>query len=258
MLRRINDHLVNTVSFGSGGIPFIGISGAFGTWEIWRQPFELLSVERRTIGFDHFGAGDTRVPPDLVTFENQVQLVDGIFESFEIDQCILAGDSLMSAVAIEAAIRWPERVETLVLVSAGVDFGPTDTVLTFLQGLRGAFDSTVDGFVTACLPEDEAGDLRRWLARIIGHTGGERAARLVEMFFDVDVRTRLGKVSQPTLVMHGALDVLLASSPQDAQEIADTIPNAALEVLSDAGHVPTLSRPDAVIELINEFVANRA
>ncbi|MGH9892468.1 MAG: alpha/beta fold hydrolase [bacterium] len=256
VFQRINGHFVNTASFGSGGVPFIGVSGSFGTWEIWRQPFELLSRERRTIGFDHLGAGDTRVPPELVTFENQVQLVAGVFDSFEIDRCVLAGDSSMASVAIEAAVRWPDRVKALVLVSAGLDFGPTETVLAFLRGLRGTFDSTVDGFVRACLPEDETGDLRRWLARIIAHTGGERAAQLVEMFFDVDVRPRLGEVSQPTLVVHGALDVIPTSRLQNAQEIADTIPNATLEVLPDAGHVPTLSRADAVTELINGLLAS--
>lgn len=152
--------MVNTVSFGTGGVPFVGISGSFGTWEIWRQPFELLSRERRTIGFDHLGAGDTRVPPELVTFEDQVQLVAGVLDSFEIELCVLAGDSSMTSVAIEAALRWPDRVEALVLVSAGLDFAPTEHVRAFAHGLRGAFDATVDRFVKACLPDDETGDLR--------------------------------------------------------------------------------------------------
>lgn len=98
-------------------------------------------------------------------------------------------------------------------------------VPTFLQGLRGAFDLTVDGFVRACLPEDGTGDLRRWLARIIANTGGERATRLVEMFFDVDMRHLLSEVGQPTLIVHGALDVIPTSSrPGDLQTPFPTPP----------------------------------
>lgn len=77
------------------------------------------------------------------------------------------------------------------------------------------------------------------------------------MFYDVNVRSRLGGVGQPTLVIHGALDAMPTSRLSDAEEIADTIPNATLEVLPDAGHVPTLSRPEALTDLIGRLLATR-
>jgi pimeloyl-ACP methyl ester carboxylesterase len=49
--------------------------------------------------------------------------------------------------------------------------------------------------------------------------------------------------------------VLPTSPLSAAEELADEIPNAELMVLSDAGHVPTLSRPDDVAQAIGTFAA---
>ncbi|MEE8407770.1 MAG: alpha/beta hydrolase [Acidimicrobiia bacterium] len=254
MFQEIEDQCVNTVSFGSGDVPLVGISGSFGTWEIWQQPFELLSTQRRVIGYDHYGTGETRVSVNLVNFENQVDLLGGVLDTFEVDRCILAGDSSMTTVALEAARRCPQRVTGLVLVSAGIDYTPDDAVIGFVQGLRHAFDATVYAFVELCLPEDDSGHLRLWLRDIIARTGGERAAQLVESFYEVDMRPHLRQIETPTLVIHGALDVLPTSRLSAAEELTGEMPNAELMVLADAGHVPTLSRPDEVALAIDKFI----
>jgi len=257
MFREIHGQTVNTVSFGSGDRVLVGVSGAFGTWEVWQQPFELLSPRWQTIGYDHFGVGETRVPPELVTFEHQVLLLDGILEAFGVDRCVLAGDSNNTAVALEAARRWPDRITALVLVSGAVDFAPTEDVIRFVKGLRSAFEATLDVFVDLCMPEDASGHLRAWLRDIIARTGGERAAQLVESFYRVEVRGKLAMVDVPTVVVHGALDALPMSTLSAAEELARTIPKADLVVLPDAGHVPTLSRPEAVVGAIEKLLGSR-
>jgi pimeloyl-ACP methyl ester carboxylesterase len=149
---------------------------------------------------------------------------------------------------------WSTSKTRLVLVSAGIDYAPSDAVIGFVQGLRHAFDATVDAFVELCLPEDDSEHLRLWLRDIITRTGGERAAQLVESFYQVDKRSHLRQIATPTLVIHGALDVLPTSPLSAAEELAREILNAELMVLADAGHVPTLSRPPEVAHAIDTFI----
>ncbi len=256
MFQRIDGQQVFTVSFGSGSDVVVGVSGGFGTWEIWQPPFELLSKTFRTVAYDHYGTGQTRVPPTLVTFENQVRLLGRILNRHTTaDSCVLAGDSSMTTVAIEAAYRWPETVSGLVLVSGGLDFSPTEAVTRFVQGLRRAFDPTVEAFVEMAVPEDSEGHHRRWLRDIITRTGGNRAAALVESFYTVDVRDRLGYLKMPTVVIHGELDAIPTSPLAAAQEMAHSIPNSELVVLPDTGHVPTLTRPVLIAEAITQLRA---
>lgn len=149
-------------------------------------------------------------------------------------------------------------MSALVLVSGGIDDAPSDVVRQFAASLRSDFDATIDFFVPLCLPEDTTGHLRRWLRDIIGRTGGERAAQLIESFYEVNVRDALAEVKAPTLVVHGALDALPTSPVEAAEEMADRIPDARLLVLDDAGHVPTLSRPVEVAQAIVEFIDDAA
>ena len=254
MFVRIRGQFVHTASFGSGRRVIVGIPGSFGTCEIWEQPFEILSARYRTLTFDHFGAGETHVPDELVTFDDQVRLVVEVLNAFDVDRCVLAGDSSMGTVAAEAAMRCPDRIEGLVLVSAGMSYAPDDGVRRFVAGLRANPEETLKYFTRVCLPEDEDGHLRRWLTDIIVRTGPERAARLVEAFYKVDVRERIRDLAVATLIIHGELDALSASRVEAAREMAGLIPGATLVVLEGAGHVPTLSRPRDVAAAIETFV----
>lgn len=160
----------------------------------------------------------------------------------------------MTAVAIETAHRWPEAVSGLVLVSGGLDFSPTEQVTRFVQGLRHSFESTVESFVKLALPEDARGHLRKWLREIITRTGGVRAAALIESFYSVDIRDRLGDLEMPTVVIHGELDVMPTSPLEAAEEMAQSIPTSELLILADTGHVPTLTRPEVVAEAIKRLL----
>jgi 3-oxoadipate enol-lactonase/4-carboxymuconolactone decarboxylase len=255
VFERIDGQDVFTVTFGSGSEVVVGVAGSFGSTEIWQPPFELLSASRRTVGYDHYGTGQTHVPQHLVTFEHQVQLLGRILAlNADAEVLILAADSSMTTVAIEAARRWPDSVSGLVLVSGGLDFAPSEQVERFVQGLRHAFEPTVKAFVQMAIPEDTTGRFQRWLYDIIARTGGERAAALVESFYGVDVRPQLTEITMSTVVIHGELDSLPTSPLAAAQEMSDSITEAKLIVLPDTGHVPTLTRPEAVVDAIDQLL----
>lgn len=63
---------------------------------------------------------------------------------------------------------------------------------------------------------------------------------------------RFSLLTAPTLVLHGELDPYIPSS--FGKLYADTLPDARLKLLSDAGHWPWLDRPE-VIELTANFLA---
>lgn len=256
MFERIDGQDVFTVSFGSGTSVVVGVAGSFGSTEIWQPPFELLSMSHRTVAYDHYGTGQSHVPGHLVTFEHQVQLLGRILTRNDAEErLILAADSSMTTVVIEAVCRWPHLVSGLTLVSGGLDFAPSEQVERFVQGLRHAFEPTIEAFVQMAMPEDGTGRLQRWLHDIIARTGGERAAALVESFYSVDVRPRLAEITAPTVVIHGELDHLPTSPLAAAEEMAGLIPDAKLIVLPDTGHVPTLTRPEAVAAAISQLLA---
>jgi pimeloyl-ACP methyl ester carboxylesterase len=63
---------------------------------------------------------------------------------------------------------------------------------------------------------------------------------------------RLGSVQQPTLVICGADDLM--TPLRYAQFLSNTIPNAHLSVIPDAGHMVMLEQPRLVAESLLSFL----
>lgn len=251
MFHTLLGEAVNVVEHGRGDPTILAVTGAFGTAELWQPPFQYLHRRHRTVSFDHFGTGLTEVPPERVTFDEQVALVGAVADHLGDDRIVLAGDSSMTAVVIGAAARWPDRFAGLVLVAGKHDHSPDEPTRRFAAWLRSDFSAALDFFAAACLPEDQEGHWRRWFKAIITRTGAERAAALVELFYEVDVPAMLPDVAVPTLVVHGTLDTV--TPPDHAVALAAAIPDAELVLIEGAGHAPTLSRPGEVAEHIERF-----
>jgi pimeloyl-ACP methyl ester carboxylesterase len=63
------------------------------------------------------------------------------------------------------------------------------------------------------------------------------------------------RIGVPTLVVEGGCDKLLPRGW--AAQIAAQIPGARSAVIPDAGHCPQIEQPDAVNELLSEFLAGK-
>jgi pimeloyl-[acyl-carrier protein] methyl ester esterase len=77
------------------------------------------------------------------------------------------------------------------------------------------------------------------------------AIRLYECLYGLDLKPNVSKILHPTLIVHGELDTIVPLA--DAEWLATKIPNSHLQVIRGAGHVPTVTRPVEVAELINRF-----
>lgn len=64
------------------------------------------------------------------------------------------------------------------------------------------------------------------------------------------------RISVPTLIVEGGADKLLPAGW--AAEIAAQIPGARSAVVPDAGHCPQIERPDAVAELLIDFLTEQS
>jgi pimeloyl-ACP methyl ester carboxylesterase len=254
VFRQIGDDLINTVAFGSGERTIVGVGGWIGNWELWQQPFERLSQTHRVIAYDHPGSGESLVHSGALTFEHQVDTLFGILDAFEVDRCILAGESMGGTTAVAAAARRPERFEALVLVDSPMWDFDNEPTRQFIAGLRADHAATMSFFVDLCIPEPDSDHLKRWLYRILMRPDADTAICLLEAMYGIDLRPLLPDIELPALVVNGELDALPANGIERAKETAALLNDAHLHVVDGAGHVPTLTRPDEVTTTIHEFL----
>lgn len=254
MYLTIGDAQIFTVSFGPhSGPAILGIGGWTGPWELWHEPFGQLSQRWRTLAYDHRGSGASLAPLESITLERLAADVFAVLDHFGVQECVLAAESAGAQTALRAALAQPGRIRGLVLVDALYYAPPEAGETGFEQALRANYPATVAGFVEACLPEPDSEALKTWGRQLLLRAAPEAAVRLSQLNRAADLRPELGRVSQPTLILHGSADAIVPV--QAAHWLAQALPNARLKIFEGAGHVPTITRGAAVAREIEAFCA---
>lgn len=247
MFLDINGCRVNTVSFGAGTRTLVAHGGWVGSWEVWQQPFELMSGTWRCVSYDHRGAGATVARPETITPEALVADLLAVLDALGIKRCVLAGESLGCVVALSAVLSQPHRFDGLVLVDGSG--AVTDALRPLIDGSRTDFPETVRWFVDACVPEPDSEHLRRWGRQILLRADPEAAARILDCYLERDqARLPIERIAIPTLVVHGTADAIVPLAAGRA--MAQAIPGATFLPLEGAGHVPTVTRPAEIAAAI--------
>src|SRR5215213_2817381 len=101
------------------GEPVVLLHGAFmavtGDWSVW---IEELAKTRKVIAIDMQGHGRTADINRDITYENLSDDVAGLLDYLKIPSADVVGYSLGAAVAMQCAIRHPEKVRKVVSISA--------------------------------------------------------------------------------------------------------------------------------------------
>ncbi|HEX4906686.1 MAG TPA: alpha/beta hydrolase [Acidimicrobiales bacterium] len=237
-------HILNVVQMGGGDRTLVAHGGWVGSWELWQEPFQLLQDGWRCIGYDHRGSGASTAPPDAISPEALVDDLFTVLDALGVERCVLAGESLGALTCALAVLRDPSRFEGLVIVD-GAPAASREAMAPLIDGPRTDWPGTVQWFIDACVPEPDSEHIRRWGRQILLRADAEAAARVMECHAEANVFPDWSSISVKTLVLHGELDVIVPLSA--AEMVAGAVPDAELVVLPGAGHVPTMTRPAAVV-----------
>ena len=228
----------------------MALGGWAGSWEVWTEPFGLLSRTWRTVAYDHRGSGATIAPLDSITPENMVGDVFAVMDALGIGRCVLAAESAGATIAMLAALEWPERFSALVLVDGLIHHSPDNRTNPFLQSLKADFEATIAVFAEQCAPGPESAAIRHWGRQILRRSGPQAAVRLLESMEGIDLRPNIVGLRVPTVVIHGEKDAIVPIG--EAQYMADILTNGKVHVIPGAGHIPTMTHPAEVAAIIDK------
>jgi pimeloyl-ACP methyl ester carboxylesterase len=99
------------------GKPLIMLHGGFGAFEMFAALSPALAEKYQVIGVDLYGHGRTALTDRPIGFEDMADDIAGLVGQLGLGKAALLGFSLGGAVALQTAIRHPELVERLVLIS---------------------------------------------------------------------------------------------------------------------------------------------
>jgi 3-oxoadipate enol-lactonase len=249
------------------GEPVLLITGWTISSAVFDPVAELYLPHVRVVAYDHRGAG--RSAPWLAPVSMAMLAADAarVLDDRGITSAHVVGLSMGAAVALELAIRMPQRVKSLVLIGGSVG-GPAAvrpsahvagaTVGTVLSdSLRHRHAWPAAALFSARFRNEHPDKVARYMPSFARHrappwmTGWQMLA--VACF---GRRASLTRVRAPALVFHGGHDAMVPLA--NARLLADGIPGAELRVVPDAGHAVPLEHPLESARLLVDWVARHA
>jgi pimeloyl-ACP methyl ester carboxylesterase/DNA-binding CsgD family transcriptional regulator len=220
---------------------------------------EGLAERFTVIRYDKPGCGlSDREGIDL-SFDGQVVAALAVAEAVGATRFRLFGASQGGQLAAAIAARHPDRVEALVvygMCANGADLAPAEVRETVVALVRAHWGLGLKALAGAFVTEPTAEDLAGFTKFQRASASAAVAARLLEVYYETDVRTLLPVIRAPTAVLHRAADN--GTRFALGREVAALIPAATLIPLPGSSHLYYHGDWQAVLEAVLGFLREPA
>ena len=258
-----------------GALPLLCVNGGllFDHSSLW-PALSPLAQKRQLILYDQRGRGESKAPArtDAARIEDDARDIGALRKALGIRRWNVLGHSWGGGIALLGAEQDQDGTERLVLVDA---VGPTGA---WMKGLIPSALDRLDAGDRAILQRFDDWTLGKaeigvqsaysralypaWFAdkelaglfaapRSESGTGAAVAARLRRDGYDW--RALVRAFERPALVIHGEQDLL---PPSVAEELVKLMPNAKLELIPAAGHMPFWEAPERFFEVVSAFLVD--
>ena len=217
-------------------------------------PLARLLAERLDVWLpEHPGFGASATPVWLDTIHDLAYFYLDFLDALALPRVHLAGHSLGGWIALEVAVRNPERVKSLTLIgSAGIHVNGVRKGDFFMRPPEVVFrslfaDESIANELLARPTTPEAEDTqiknRYAIARVAWHPP----------FFNPHLAKWLHRIAGPAHVVWGDADRMFPT--EYAREFQRLIPHSRVTIIPHCGHMPHIERPRELADSIATFVS---
>jgi 3-oxoadipate enol-lactonase len=216
----------------------------------WYNQLPVFGQTYHTIAMDHRDTGDSDQVSQEYTTADLADDAAALLRTLGIARAHVVGISLGGFTALQFAVRHPDQLDKLVLVSTSAG-GPTHVppapeiamLLAPAPGMEVGerairnYSHIMAAEFVAAHPEtlQRIGEIARYRSQSPEGYGRQLRAALSQ-----NVADSLHRITAPTLVIHGDLDPLVP--PQNGANLAANIAGARHIVYPAVGHIPIIER----------------
>jgi pimeloyl-ACP methyl ester carboxylesterase len=256
------------------GPPVVLLHGLGGSKISWLPALSALAPRYRLIVPDLPGHGESDKPRTDYTARYYARVTRLLMDALGAPRAVIAGNSLGGRVAIELALRAPDRVRALVLLSPAIPGFRVRYVMGFTRVVPSELgripfplrERWMQLAVRRLFANPDALPEEGYLAAADEFIRVYRDAAARMAFFD-SLRHlvtepskafwgRVRRIRVPALVLWGTADRLVPV--RLAPRLADALPEAELVILPEVGHVPQFEVPDDVNREVGRFLLGLA
>jgi pimeloyl-ACP methyl ester carboxylesterase len=250
------------------GLPVLFIHEFAADHRTWSRQVGALSGTYRCVTYAARGYPPSEVPPQQERYNYLRQADDAIdvLNAFGIARAHVVGLSMGGYCALQLGIRYPDRVSSLLVASAGSGASPRGRAAFLAETEQMAAAFRADG-MAAVSAKQATGPNRIQLRRKNRQVWEEFAGQLAEHSAEgmartvigiqrsrpplYDITGQLAGITAPTLVVNGDED---EACLEPGLLLKRTIPTAGLALVPNSGHALNLEEPELFNDLIRTLI----
>ncbi len=248
------------------GEPLILIPGfASGAWNWFRQ-IKDLSKDFQVITFDPRGIGKSEIedPADLKNLSMQTFVADvlQILDDLKFEKANMLGASFGSFVAQELALKFPDRLNKLILActtAGGANHvRPSEEILrSFSPNPNLTVGERIRKFIRPAFTDEFNAKQADEVEEVCRLRESSEVADTVyfaqlQVAFTFNTADRIGAIENETLVITGDKDNVVPM--QNSLNLAENLPNATLKIIENGSHMFFIENADEFNKTITNFL----
>jgi 3-oxoadipate enol-lactonase len=234
---------------GRAGAPVLVLGNSLGTTrEVWEPQVGVLGERFRLLRYEHRGHGGSPAPAGPYTIGELGADVLRLLDDFGVQTASYCGISLGGMIGMWLAAHAPQRIDALGLCCTSAYLPPADfwtgrAAQARAGGMASISEQVVGRWFTPAFRARDPATVAGFVRTLEG-AGPQGYAGCCEAIAALDLRSSLGRISAPALVIAGAEDP--AAPPWHGALIASGIGCSRLRVIRGGAHLANVSHPGEV------------
>ena len=227
----------------------------------WEEQVPFFSQKFKVISIDLRGHGKTDKPKGPYSMEMFAKDIADLLNKLGINSTHILGISLGGGIAFQFAVDYPEMVNSLIIVNAGIEI-PADSFKMKIEAFKRTSIVKLIGMkkmgkVLAprlfIKPEQE--QLRKKLIERWAENDKKAYISAMRALIGWSIRDQLHKLNFPTLIIGSDEDYAPSSIKEKYTAL---IPNAKFIEIEDARHAVTMEKPKQFNEIVMKFLLEQS
>ncbi len=256
-LSKINGQWIHYEDTGGNLQPLVLAHGLLMDGEMFAPQVEALGSRFRVIAWDARCHGETESTDDPFSYWDLADDLRGLLDHLGIARAVIGGMSQGGFVALRFALKHPERVAALILLSTQAGAEDRDKAAIY-ESMLDVWES--DGLndqlaetIAAIILGNEWPGRDAWIAKWRQWPRSLLRPAFNALVGREDIHDRLGEIKAPVLVIHGTADA--AIDMELAQRLCSNLANCRpLIMIEGGGHASNLTHPGLVNQAVLRYL----
>jgi pimeloyl-ACP methyl ester carboxylesterase len=215
------------------------------------------SRHHRVYALDFWGFGESAKRTDKTYgVASFVEMVHQFMNNLGIQEAPVAGHSMGGTVALQFALRYPERVSRVAVVGSPI-LGRTLNPFLQLAGYGWIADLVwrfpfILASIMKILLSGDSQVVQRMIFRDVQRTSVDSFFRSIGDLRDTDLRETVPALPMPAMGIFGARDNIV--SPRNADLMRTALPSADIRLMHHSRHFPMVDETDRFVHTLQQFV----